>query len=104
MAKVFGEVTIVQLGIKAVGIMRSLRKGMEIRKEVDRTLIITNILGLGRRKVVAKKLGRDKRSEENTSRGMASQKPKQISRRGASSSTEDIKIKEKSSLEKFKFW
>lgn len=71
-AEVFWDVTITQIGYKATGIMKSLREGIKIPKEVDRPLRITNILGLGRRKGVTEKLRRDQRLEENTSRGMAS--------------------------------
>lgn len=63
-AKVFWDITQIYytVGYKAMG-MKLLREEMEIQKEVETTLRITDILGLGRRKVVAEKLKKDQRLE-----------------------------------------
>lgn len=96
--KVLWKVTIVQMGIKVMGVMKSLREGVKTRK-VDKPLTITNLLGLGRRIAVAEKL-RDQKLEENISGDMASRKPKEEISRGRCtySKTKDVKIQKSIAL------
>lgn len=91
--KVFQEVTIIRVGNKAMGIMKLLRERLKIQKEVEKTLRVTSILGLG------SKTEKDQRLEKKCLKGYDFQKQKEISRRReVNSSTEDIGIKDTESF------
>ena len=91
--KLFREVTIIQFGNKAMGIMKLLREGLKIQKEVERTLRVTSVLSLGSTTEKGPKIGK------KCLKGYGFWKQKEISRRRVvNSSTEDIGIKDTESF------